>query len=158
MIERQLDKKILDALESFPVVYVNGPRQAGKSTLAQQLASHQWPADYVTFDEASMLGAADANPESFLRAYQRNVILDEVQMVPSLFRVLKILADEARLADKETANGRYLLTGSGKHYGPAQNVRCTCWQNGRINTLSTICFRDNPKCSQLYRSTDKQSI
>ncbi len=112
MIERQLDKKILDALESFPVVYVNGPRQAGKSTLVQQLASHQWPADYVTFDEASMLGAADANPESFLRAYQRNVILDEVQMVPSLFRVLKILADEARLADKETANGRYLLTGS----------------------------------------------
>jgi predicted AAA+ superfamily ATPase len=66
----------------------------------------------VTFDEATMLGAAEANPESFLRAYEGRLILDEVQMVPDLFRVLKILADEARLANKVTANGRYLLTGS----------------------------------------------
>ena len=33
-------------------------------------------------------------------------------MVPALFRVLKLLADEARQADKASANGRYLLTGS----------------------------------------------
>jgi len=94
------------------VVYVNGPRQAGKSTLVQELAAKAWPADYVTFDEATMLGAAEANPESFLRAHEGRLILDEVQMVPGLFRALKVLADEARLADKESANGRYLLTGS----------------------------------------------
>lgn len=93
-------------------MYVNGPRQAGKSTLVQKLAAKEWPADYVTFDEASMLGAAEANPESFLRAYEDHLILDEVQMVPGLFRILKVLADEARLVDKKSANGRYLLTGS----------------------------------------------
>lgn len=112
MIKRKLGKNILDALPAFPVVYVNGPRQAGKSTLVRKLAARQWPADYVTFDEATMLGAAEANPESFLRAYKNRLILDEVQMAPGLFRVLKILADEARLTDKESANGRYLLTGS----------------------------------------------
>jgi len=112
MIKRKLSTKILDALQGFPVVYVNGPRQAGKSTLVQKLAAKQWPAEYVTFDEATMLGAAEANPESFLRAYEQRLILDEVQMVPGLFRVLKLLADEARLADKKSANGRYLLTGS----------------------------------------------
>ncbi len=96
----------------FPVVYVNGPRQAGKSTLVRWLASKKWPAEYVTFDEASMLGAAEANPESFLRAYEHNLILDEVQMAPGLFRALKILVDEARLENKQTANGRHLLTGS----------------------------------------------
>ncbi len=112
MIERKLGNNVLDALQGFPVVYVNGPRQAGKSTLVQALADNEWPADYVTFDEATMLGAAEANPESFLRAYEQRLILDEVQMAPDLFRVLKLLTDETRLAGKENANGRYLLTGS----------------------------------------------
>ena len=112
MIERKLRTTILDALHGFPVVYVNGPRQAGKSTLVQKLAAEEWPAEYVTFDEATLLGAAEANPESFLRAYESRLILDEVQMAPALFRVLKLLADEARLEDKDSANGRYLLTGS----------------------------------------------
>ena len=112
MIKRQLSKVALDALQGFPVVFVNGPRQAGKSTLVQSLAVKKWPAEYVTFDEATMLGAAEANPESFLRAFKEHLILDEVQMVPGLFRVLKMLADESRLIDKSIANGRYLLTGS----------------------------------------------
>lgn len=112
MIKRQLSKVALDALQGFPVVFVNGPRQAGKSTLVQSLAVKKWPAEYVTFDEATMLGAAEANPESFLRAFKGHLILDEVQMVPGLFRVLKMLADESRLIDKSIANGRYLLTGS----------------------------------------------
>lgn len=112
MIKRTLAESVLDALRGFPVVYVNGPRQAGKSTLVQKLAQKDWPADYVTFDEATMMGAAESNPESFLRAYENCLILDEIQMVPGLFRALKLLADEARLENKETANGRYLLTGS----------------------------------------------
>ena len=112
MIERNLRKNILHALQVFPVVYVNGPRQAGKSTLALKLAATDWPADYVTFDEATMLGAAEANPESFLRAHEGHLILDEVQMAPSLFRALKVMVDEARLESKQAANGRYLLTGS----------------------------------------------
>jgi hypothetical protein len=112
MIERKLSTRILDALQAFPVVYVNGPRQAGKSTLVQNLAAKEWPADYVTFDDATMLGAAEANPESFLRAYKEKLILDEAQMAPGLFRTLKVLADEARRNNKASANGRYLLTGS----------------------------------------------
>jgi predicted AAA+ superfamily ATPase len=112
VLQRNLKNNTLDALQGFPVVYINGPRQAGKSTLVQQLAAKEWPADYMTFDEASILGAAEANPESFLRAYKNRLILDEVQMAPSLFRVLKLLVDEARLEGKKYANGRYLLTGS----------------------------------------------
>ena len=99
-------------MQGFPVVYVSGPRQAGKSTLVQQIADYEWPAEYVTFDEATMLGAAETNPESFLRAYKQNVVLDEIQMVPKLFRVLKLLVDEFRRANPTNANGRFLLTGS----------------------------------------------
>ncbi len=111
-VKRCLTQNILEALASFPVVFVNGPRQAGKSTLVQMLARKAWPAAYVTFDEASQLGAAQANPESFLRGYENRLILDEVQMVPDLFRTLKMLVDESRLSRKHRANGRYLLTGS----------------------------------------------
>jgi len=56
-----------------------------------------------------MLRAAEANPESFLHAYKDNLILDEIQMEPDLFHVLKVLADEAGLANKKSANGRYLI-------------------------------------------------
>ena len=66
MIERRLKKKVLTALRDFPVVHVSGLRQAGKSTLVQHLAEHEWPAEYVTFDYVTMLGAAEANPESFM--------------------------------------------------------------------------------------------
>lgn len=112
MIKRTLGPAILDALQGFPIVYVTGPRQAGKSALVQSLAVQAWPAEYITFDEATLLGAAEANPESLLRAYETRLILDEVQMAPGLFRVLKMLVDEARQGNKANANGRYLLTGS----------------------------------------------
>ena len=59
-----------------------------------------------------MLGAAETNPESFLRAFEQNVVLDEIQMVSKLFRVLKLLVDEFRRANPTNANGRFLLTGS----------------------------------------------
>ena len=104
--------RILNALQGFPVVYVSGPRQAGKSTLVQQIADYEWPAEYVTFDEATMLGAAETNPESFLRAFKQNVVLDEIQMVPKLFRVLKLLVDEFRRKNPTNTNGRFSLTGS----------------------------------------------
>ena len=133
MIKRNLSLQVLDSLQGFPVVYLNGPRQAGKSTLAQRIAVKEWPADYVTFDEASMLGAAEANPESFLRAYKNKLILDEVQMAPSLFRVLKIIADEARLNHKASANGRYLLTGSANIMALPQLADALV---GRMNVLT----------------------
>ena len=112
MIKRRLASRILDALQEFPIVYVAGPRQAGKTTLVRSLAVRAWPAHYITFDDATMLGAAEANPESFLRAWEANLILDEVQLAPGLFRVLKMLVDEARQGNRTNANGRYLLTGS----------------------------------------------
>ncbi|MEX0617326.1 MAG: ATP-binding protein [Pseudohongiellaceae bacterium] len=112
MIKRQLSQQLFQALQSASVVYLNGPRQAGKTTLVRALAKGQWPAEYVSFDEASMLGAAESDPEAFLRAYEGRLILDEVQMAPALFRPLKLLVDEVRTAKPGPVEGRFLLTGS----------------------------------------------
>ena len=110
IIYRTISNNILEALRHMPVVFVNGPRQAGKSTLVQALSKKEWPANYITFDEPSQLGAAQANPETFLRLQKGNLIIDEVQMVPELFRVLKMIVDDLRLQNKRV--GRFLLTGS----------------------------------------------
>ena len=48
-INRHIRSKLLKALEVSPVVFLNGPRQAGKSTLVQAIAQKEYPAEYVTF-------------------------------------------------------------------------------------------------------------
>lgn len=58
------------------------------------------------------MAAASAAPEAFLTSFEVSMIIDEVQLVPELFRPLKVVPDELRLKDKANSNGRYLLTGS----------------------------------------------
>jgi predicted AAA+ superfamily ATPase len=115
MIPRSITPRILEALKVSPVVFVDGARQSGKSTLVQGLINDVGtanPAEYVTFDRPTQMAAAAAAPEAFLAAYPEGFILDEVQLVPELFRALKVAVDELRLENKAQANGRYLLTGS----------------------------------------------
>ncbi len=55
------------------------------------------------------------NPVNWLRDAGYPLIIDEVQMVPDIFRPLKMLVDEQRyesLKEESSANGRYVLTGS----------------------------------------------
>lgn len=110
-IERHLAPKLLTALNSSPIVFISGARQAGKSTLVQTLSASHFPADYVTFDSPTAIAAAVSNPDFFL-SRERPLIIDEVQLVPDIFRALKKRIDDLRLKDKANSNGRYLLTGS----------------------------------------------
>jgi len=115
-LPRHITSRLLQALNVSPVVFLNGARQSGKSTLVQnlreQIGSTNDPAAYVSFDRPTQMAAASSAPESFLSSYSDTLIIDEVQLVPELFRALKVVVDELRLQDKEHANGRYLLTGS----------------------------------------------
>ena len=111
-VTRRLSDEVLFSLKNSPVVFLNGPRQSGKSTLARMLMRDDYPAEYRSFDDESQLAAARLSPEDFLNSLRGPVIIDEVQMVPSLFRVLKLAVDEARFRDKKRSNGRFLLTGS----------------------------------------------
>ncbi|MBM3610159.1 MAG: ATP-binding protein [Alphaproteobacteria bacterium] len=109
-IKRKIKTKLLKALGVSPVVFLNGPRQAGKSTFVQALAKEQFPAEYVTFDNATQMAAATNAPESYLKERKGSLIIDEVQLVPEIFRPLKITVDKLR--QESTLRGKFLLTGS----------------------------------------------
>lgn len=115
-VNRHIAEKLKKALKVNPVTFLNGARQTGKSSLVQQLApelgNSPYPAAYQTFDRPTVMAAATAAPEAFLKAYNLPLIIDEVQLVPDLFRALKVVVDDMRLADKLSANGKYILTGS----------------------------------------------
>ncbi len=111
-LPRFISDELLFALQNSPVVFLNGPRQAGKSTLVQTLAQTAHPATYVTLDNAMQVAVATDSPESFLRQFKGPAIIDEIQMAPELFRVLKITVDGLRLSNKQQSNGKFLLTGS----------------------------------------------
>jgi uncharacterized protein len=106
MRSRHLTPLLLAALRDTPVVFLQGARQTGKSTLAQSLAELGHEASYLTLDDAGVLAAAEHDPAGFVRELEQPVILDEVQRVPELFLAIKHAIDRRR------APGRFLLTGS----------------------------------------------
>jgi hypothetical protein len=106
MIARHLTAALRDALADRPVVVLHGARQTGKTTLVQALAAGDHPARYLTFDDAGVLAAAQADPAGFLGGMDGPVVLDEVQRAPGLFAAIKTLVDRDRRP------GRFLLAGS----------------------------------------------
>jgi len=108
MKPRRLAPALEAALKDTPVVFLQGPRQAGKSTLAQAAAARgrRSPPGYLTLDDAAVLAAAQADPDGFVDGLAGPVVLDEVQRAPELFRAVK------RSVDADRRPGRFLLTGS----------------------------------------------
>jgi predicted AAA+ superfamily ATPase len=106
MLARHLAPGICAAARDTPVVFIQGPRQAGKSTLVGALPSAAKPWPCVTLDEAAVAAAAHADPASFLAGLPDPVVIDEVQRAPGLFRAIKLIVDRRRTP------GRFILTGS----------------------------------------------
>jgi len=103
LIHRYLQPHIEEALLDTPVVLVNGPRQAGKTTLVRQFAGPE--RTYFTLDDPATLAVVKQDPVGFVRALDAAVI-DEVQRVPELLLSIKLAVDRGRRP------GRFLLTGS----------------------------------------------
>ncbi len=106
MISRRLQPMILAALGDNPVVFLQGPRQSGKSTLAQSLIGPSYQAQYLTLDDAAVLAAASRDPQGFIAGLGESTVIDEVQRAPELFLAIKVAVDRDRRP------GQFLLTGS----------------------------------------------
>lgn len=102
---RFVELRLIEALADTPVVLIHGPRQSGKTTLAQKVGE-KMGYTYLSFDDHVTLAAATADPVGFVGDLPERTILDEVQRAPGIFTALKTSVDRQRTP------GRFLLTGS----------------------------------------------
>jgi len=93
-------------LKDSPVVAILGARQVGKTTLAKELKK-QWKQPCYSFDlERQRDLARLADPELALEPLKGLVVLDEIQRMPNLFPLLRVLAD------RRPIRTRFLILGS----------------------------------------------
>jgi len=101
MILRIYQRQLRAKLRMFPAVALTGPRQCGKTTLAQQLGGV-----YFDMETAGSEARLDAEWEGLVSG-RRLIIIDEAQNAPGVFSRLRGTID----ADRKR-NGRFLLLGS----------------------------------------------
>lgn len=107
LLPRALTPRLREALADTPVVVLNGARQVGKTTLVRSLPFAGTSA-FVTLDDVASREAAAFDPRAFLARGVDTLVIDEVQLVPELFRAIKAEVDRDRRP------GRFLLTGSSR--------------------------------------------
>jgi predicted AAA+ superfamily ATPase len=97
--------RIEQAFSKAPITLLLGPRQCGKTTLARY---YEGRPDTHWFDLENYLHRSrlEDNPMGTLASLRGRVVLDEVQVLPALFPVLRVLADRPEMP------ARFLLLGS----------------------------------------------
>jgi len=105
VIDRTTDSALVRAaLRRSRLVALLGPRQCGKTTLAQQFVAAD-SLNYFDLEDAVSL-ARLSEPEMALRPLKKLVVIDEIQRRPGLFPLLRVLADRKPLP------ARFLILGS----------------------------------------------
>jgi predicted AAA+ superfamily ATPase len=107
MIDRlQHLQSIQGLLKRFPVVAILGARQVGKTTLANAVATgHASPTARFDLEKPSDLARLH-DAQLALEPLRGLVVLDEIQLRPDLFPVLRVLAD------RRPVRTRFLVLGS----------------------------------------------
>lgn len=167
MIPRQKLQLVRARLDQFPAVALLGPRQVGKTTLAELIAEER-PSVYLDLeDTADREKLADA--ALYLSGHEdKLVILDEVQRMPELFQTLRGLIDKGRR--RNIRAGRFLLLGSAsidllKQSGESLAGRTAYVELGSLNVLEvdgdareTLWIRGGFPDSFLAASDDASAV
>lgn len=138
MINREIQREMLEMSSSYPVVTVIGPRQSGKTTLVRALFKNK---PYVSLENPDDREFATVDPRNFLSKYPDGVILDEIQHVPSLLSYIQGIVDESQ------QKGQFILTGSHQlalHQSITQSLA------GRTSVLTLLPL----SISELQQATD----
>ena len=109
MIPRRKQSEAEKLLTRSPAVLLLGPRQAGKTTLALDIASKQKAVYFDLESDADRARLADVE-DALGRLSETLVVLDEVHRLPALFQPLRGLIDRGRRQGRR--GGQFLLLGS----------------------------------------------
>ena len=101
---------------SYPVLLITGPRQSGKTTLAQSIFSEK---PYANLESLNVREFAESDPVGFLNQYPDGAVIDEIQRVPKLLSEIQVRVDQKK------SDGMFVLTGSHQaelHSATAQSL------------------------------------
>lgn len=99
-----LKQQIEDGLRRSKVVTLIGPRQSGKTTLARQYVQPD-SLNYFDLEDPVSLARLE-QPITALRDLRDIIVIDEVQLRPDLFPVLRVLVD------RDPLPAQFLILGS----------------------------------------------
>ena len=101
LVKRKDDiEKINKLISSFPVTAILGPRQAGKTILANQVRFKH----YFDLENPRDLARLE-NPQLALEDLEGLIVIDEVQRLPEIFKLIRYLVDS-------NSKQKYLILGS----------------------------------------------
>lgn len=103
LIQRDIRNELKILAESYPVVTITGPRQAGKTTLAKMEFPNY---GYCNLENPEIRRLAADDPNAFFDEFKYPLIIDEIQRVPELLSYIQSMVDE------KDEKGMFILTGS----------------------------------------------
>ena len=107
MYIRYLEAIVQDLIQEFRIIYITGPRQAGKTTMVRSIAEKN-QCRYLTLDDQSTLAAIRHDPHGYIRSLGEEIfIIDEFQYAPEMIPAIKEASD---LSTRSTC--KFILTGS----------------------------------------------
>ncbi|MBN1425276.1 ATP-binding protein [Candidatus Fermentibacteria bacterium] len=143
MITRTLSSRLLQLAPSYPVIFLTGPRQSGKTTLARSAFPDYM---YVSLEDLQNREEATEDPRGFLRRLENapGAILDEVQRTPDLFSYIQGFVD--------SGGGPLILTGS-EQFLLSERIDQTL--AGRAAILELLPFSVAELCRRASLSPDE---
>jgi hypothetical protein len=106
MLKRsELEKEIEASLGRSVITAILGPRQCGKTTISR-IIGQKFNATFYDLEEPVSLQSLKQSPMQTLGNQQGIIVLDEIQRMPELFPLLRVLAD------RSDSGTRFLILGS----------------------------------------------
>ncbi|MEV0613729.1 ATP-binding protein [Nonomuraea sp. NPDC050404] len=106
LVPRLSELRLAELMKAFRVVIVNGPRQAGKTTL-MEIYRDRHGGEFLSLDDPVQLTAALSDPRSLIEDAGRPLLIDEVQRAGDPL-VLSI----KWASDRDRRRGQFILSGS----------------------------------------------
>ena len=123
-------------LRIHPACGLLGPRQVGKTTLAKMYVEKYFPDNASVFDLENPVDLARLENPMFMLSKLTNqlIVIDEIQRIPELFPVLRVLADQHEKKRK------FLILGSASRDLIRQSSETLAGRIGYIELLSLSLF------------------
>lgn len=95
LLTRQiLEKEIKDSIDFNSVTAILGPRQCGKTSIARMIANLFPQNTIFDLEDPADSELLNSDPKTVLAGIEGIIIIDEIQRIPALFPLLRVLADE----------------------------------------------------------------